>query len=121
MQIRLYNLTKNIYEIVLGELSIWYSFKLPVACRRKKTFIVREMDPRHLEEITVNHKFKKVESTVFIKRLNTMVDTEIKQLANKKKEIEGGQHEVKRDSGQGEPGAVVDLADWNEKKRQSGH
>jgi hypothetical protein len=85
MQIRLYNITKDLYEVVLGELSIFYSFKLPVGYRRKKTFIVREMDPRHLKEVTVNHKFRKLEKKSFLKKLNELFDAEIEALYKKKK------------------------------------
>jgi hypothetical protein len=80
-KLSLFNIVQDLHEVVFGELSIFYSFKMPVAYRRKKTFIVREMDPRHLKEVTVTHKHRAVDKNRFIKGLNKAIDAEIVNMA----------------------------------------
>jgi hypothetical protein len=123
MQVRLYSIIKGLNEVCLGELAIYYSFKMPVAYRRKKTLIVRDMDPRHLKEIVSNRPYEKVEKGKFLYALNRMIEAEISDLHKDIIKIRGRKkHEQdKRDCRQSEPGAVVDFADRHAKKRQSGN
>lgn len=122
MQVRLYNIVKNLHEVCLGSLSIYYSFKMPVAYRRKREkIVIRDtVDPQHFKEIVVNQPYEKVEMGKFLYGVNRMIEAEIADLYHDTIKIRGKkQHEKdKRDCRQSESGTIVNLSNRYAKKRQ---
>ena len=86
MNIKLYQITQNLNEIVIGQMAVFYSYKMPVAFRYPTVGIcVREpIDPSHLREIVTNKKYKIFNNGIFFKKLNAYEKKALKAILDGK-------------------------------------
>jgi hypothetical protein len=85
MKINLYQITKNLNEITIGPMGVFFSYKMPVAFRYPTIGIcVRDcIDPFHLREVVTNKKYKIFNNGTFFKKLNAYEKKALKKILEK--------------------------------------
>lgn len=87
--IHFYTMTDSLSQLQLGDMAIYYSYKMPIAYRTKshglriRKFGHSEVVDRDIEMITLNKIYISSDSEIFTYNLNDQMKREILSLAEK--------------------------------------